>query len=306
MTANHASSTYNDRAYRDESDYALLRRFLVRLFADGGFPVQCTIGDLDWWRCQSDDPDQEIATAHLWFTLSGDLAGFAWPIDDEVDVFAHPTHKALEDVMIAWAENRRLRQQVDGAPVTFQVQTFDSDTARQAILEQRGYAYERPLIVYRQRLIDAAPDPAPLPDGYTIRLLDGDQDVAQRVAAHRDAFAPSEMTEARYRYAMASPTYRPGLDLVVADTSDDVAAFTTIWLDADNKLGVFEPVGCHAAHRRRGLARAVITDGLRRLHDLGANRAIIGSYQSNEVSNALYESLGFGDAATTSCWTRSL
>ncbi|MEM7123935.1 MAG: GNAT family N-acetyltransferase [Pseudomonadota bacterium] len=306
MTANHASSTYNDRAYRDESDYALLRQLLVRLFADGGFPVQCTIGDLDWWRCQSDDPVQEIATAHLWFTPEGELAGFAWPIDDEVDIFAHPTHKALEDIMIGWAEDRRLRQQRDGAPVTFQVQTFDSDTTRQAILRQRGYAYERPLIVYRQRLIDAAPRPAPLPDGYAIRLLDAERDVAQRVNAHRDAFAPSEMTEARYRYAMSSPTYRPDLDLVVADGNDDVAAFTTIWLDADNRLGVFEPVGCHAAHRRRGLARAVITEGLRRLHGLGARRAIIGSYLDNDASNQLYESLGFGDAEPTSCWSRPL
>ena len=300
------ASSYTARAYRDEADYALLRRFLVRLFADGGFPVQCTIGDLDWWRCQSDDPDQEIATAHLWFTSSGDLAGFAWPVEDEVDIFAHPTHKDLEDTMIAWAEERRLRQQTDGAAVTFQVQTFDSDTARQAILKQRGYAYERPLIVYRQRLIEAAPEPAPLPDGYAIRLLNAEHDVARRVAAHRDAFAPSEMTEARYRYAMNSPTYRPDLDLVVADANDHIAAFTTIWLDADNRLGVFEPVGCHTDHQRRGLARAAITDGLRRLHGLGARRAIIGSYQENAVSNRLYESLGFADTAPTSCWTRPL
>lgn len=300
------ASAYTARAYRDEADYERLRRFLVRLFADDGFPVQCTIGDLDWWRSQSDDPDKEIATAHLWFTPAGDLAGFAWPVDDEVDIFAHPIHKALEDTMIAWAEERRLRQQTDGAAVTFQVQTFDSDTARRAILEQRGYVYDCPHIVYRQRSIDAPPTPMPLPAGYTIRPMDGERDVAGRVAAHRDAFAPSEMTEARYRYAMASPTYRPDLDLVVADANDDIAAFTTVWLDADNRFGVFEPVGCHAAHRRRGLARAVITEGLRRLHGLGARRAIIGSDLDNEVSNRLYESLGFGDAAPTSCWTRQL
>ncbi len=300
------SSAYTARAYRDEADYALLRRFLVRLFADDGFPVQCTIGDLDWWRCQSDDPDQEIATAHLWFTSAGDLAGFAWPADDEVDIFAQAAHKELEDTMIAWAEERRLRQQTGGAAVTFQVQTFDSDTARQAILKRRGYAYDGSNIVYRQRSIDAPPPPTPLPAGYTIRLMDGERDMAQRIAAHRDAFAPSKMTEARYRYAMASPTYRADLDLVVADANDDVAAFTTIWLDDNNRLGVFEPVGCHADHRRRGLARAVITDGLRRLHGLGARHAIIGSDMDNEVANPLYESLGFGDDATTSCWTRSL
>lgn len=300
------AAAYTERAYRDEADYALLRRFLVRLFAGGGFPVQCTIGDLDWWRCQSDDPDQEIATARLWFTSAGDLAGFAWPVDDEVDIFALPAHKDLEDTMIAWAEESRLRRQTDGAAVTFQVQSFDSDAARQAILKRRGYVYDSPHIVYRQRSIDAPPPPTALPAGYTIRLMDGEHDIAGRVAAHRDAFAPSKMTEARYRYAMASPTYRPDLDLIVADANDDVAAFTTIWLDAENRFGVFEPVGCHAAHRRQGLARAVITDGLRRLHDLGADRAIIGSDHDNEGSNRLYESLGFGDAAPTSCWTRSL
>jgi mycothiol synthase len=57
-------------------------------------------------------------------------------------------------------------------------------------------------------------------------------------------------------------------------------------------MGVFEPVGCHSGHRRRGLASAVIIEGMRRLQRLGATTAHVSSAVGSGAEN-LYESLGF-------------
>ena len=46
-----------------------------------------------------------------------------------------------------------------------------------------------------------------------------------------------------------------------------------VWLDSDNKAGLFEPVACLPDYRRRGLSRAMVVEGLRRLKALGAESA---------------------------------
>jgi GNAT superfamily N-acetyltransferase len=50
-------------------------------------------------------------------------------------------------------------------------------------------------------------------------------------------------------------------------------------------------VGVHPAHRRKGLARAIISEGLRRACDLGATLCSVGSY--SDAAGACYASLGF-------------
>src|SRR5207248_840451 len=107
------------------------------------------------------------------------------------------------------------------------------------------------------------PVPVP-PPGYALRHVRGEADLERRVAVHRDAFAPSRMTVAKHRAVMGAPTYRPELDLVAVAPDGSFAAYCIAWFDAANRLGVFEPVGCHSAHRRLGLATAVMREGLRR------------------------------------------
>jgi hypothetical protein len=50
-----------------------------------------------------------------------------------------------------------------------------------------------------------------------------------------------------------------------------------------------EPVATVPEHLRRGLARATITEGLRRLQRLGATRAFVGGYET--APKALYASV---------------
>jgi ribosomal protein S18 acetylase RimI-like enzyme len=58
-------------------------------------------------------------------------------------------------------------------------------------------------------------------------------------------------------------------------------------------VGLFEPVGTHPDFRRRGLARAVMTEGMRRMQTRGMESALVMTASGNEVSKALYQALGF-------------
>ena len=293
---------YRSFAYRGEADYWLVRRLLVDVFAASGHPSHCTIGDLDWWRSQEPSPEMGLKTAQLWATPTGELVGFAWPDKNQADMIVHPDHKHLENEILEWAEYRWLQSATDDGADCFSCQAFETDSARTSLLANRGYQRGEALYIYRVRPLATPIPDMPVPSAFVIRNLNGEHEAPGRAAAHRRAFAPSQMTDERYLWVMRSPTYRLDLDIVVQDTGGQILAFCLIWYDEENQMGVFEPVGCHPDYRRKGCARAVMIEGLRRLFAMGANQAVVGSQCVNGVANHLYESLGFIDPRRTHQW----
>ena len=68
--------------------------------------------------------------------------------------------------------------------------------------------------------------------------------------------------------------------------------------------GAFEPVGTAPMHHRRGLGRAVMCEGLRRLKRMGATMAYVGSYSPE--AHALYASVGFTEYDRSEPWAKEL
>ena len=92
---------------------------------------------------------------------------------------------------------------------------------------------------------------------------------------------------------MRSPVYTPELDLVVETPGGQFAAFCICWLDEVNQMGYFEPVGAHPDFRRKGLAAAVLKEGLRLMHERGMRTASVCVELDNLAAQRLYESVGF-------------
>ncbi len=60
-----------------------------------------------------------------------------------------------------------------------------------------------------------------------------------------------------------------------------------------NAVGLFEPVDTHPDFQRKGLGKAVMAEGMRRMKAAGMRRAIVGFDPNNVAALALYTSLGF-------------
>lgn len=98
--------------------------------------------------------------------------------------------------------------------------------------------------------------------------------------------------------------YRPDLDLCIRDPDGTVAAYCLCWLDKANAGGMFEPVRTEDAYQRRGLGRALLAEGIRRLIAHGATTIKVAREADNEVSAGLYRRSGFIDAVRNIAWRR--
>jgi ribosomal protein S18 acetylase RimI-like enzyme len=282
------------RPYGGDRDLSLLRDFLVTVGADPQRDGYLHLGDLLWGLYQNEvfDPTRSI---RLWEREGAGLLGFAWFEEpDGVVVQARPSlrgHDGLVGQMLAWAAERLPKAEAGARELW--TWAFVSDAAYIALLERQGFEREEDhALKVRRDLNGPIPTPA-LPPGYTLRHVGGEAEWGRRVDAHRAVWHPSGVTLDAYRRLRAAPGYIPELDLVAVAPNGDIVSYCICWLDEVNRTGEFEPVGTPAEHRGRGLGKAVMLEGLRRLRGLGAASAIVTSIMTNEASTRLYASAGF-------------
>lgn len=289
------------RYFHSETDYAAMRNLLIAASADPLLRGYCTIGDLDWWRSIHADPDH-IRSAMLWF-VEGELAGFIWPSDTNADLLVHPAHRAVEAAMLDYAETT-LASSNDDNPPNVTTWSMTQDTVREVLLKQRGYTRTQSCLIFHTADLHRSIPAPDMPPSFAIRAFAGEVEIEARVEVHRSAFHPSRMTVEKHRRAMASPTYRQALDLLVIAPDGAPAAYCIVWYDEVNRFGVFEPVGAHQDYRRRGLAKAVLLYGQRRLQELGATTAHVCATGGDNASTALYPAAGFAASDHIYQWAK--
>ena len=148
--------------------------------------------------------------------------------------------------------------------------------------------------------------------GYTARALGDGAELLERCYASGLVFHPDDIRIAAenrgdvtwYRNIQNAPLYRRDLDIVGIAPDGGVASFCTIWFDDVTRTAYFEPVGTSPIHQRRGLGKAVMCEGLRRLKRMGAIMAFVGGY--TPAANALYSSVGFRQYALSEPWKKKL
>jgi ribosomal protein S18 acetylase RimI-like enzyme len=186
---------------------------------------------------------------------------------------------------------------------------FEDDMEVQAALLRNGFNADEDASLTRRssflhfnaRDLSGAPALPELPQGYRYRTVEPD-DLAERVAIHRDVWAPSRVTESSFSIVQASWPYRASLDCVVEAPDGRFAAYCLIWPDDENGVGELEPVGVREEFRRRGLGAAVCTFALRRWHEEGGRQAIV--YCENDAACGLYEAIGFRRHTTVVSYSR--
>jgi len=150
-------------------------------------------------------------------------------------------------------------------------------------------------LVSTTRSLDEPIPNGALPDGFSIRSVAGEHEVELVAAVHDSAFRP-KWAGGAYLPVMRTPGFDVERELVVVAPDGRFAAYLIYWLDHISRSGLFEPVGCHADFRRRGLTKALMYEGMRRMRARGMHTAIVLHHADNPASTALYASAGFRPA----------
>lgn len=197
--------------------------------------------------------------------------------------------KELLTEMLHHAENHA-RQYAD--PIgRLEVDIAQTDGLSREVLESNGYSQGDSMMHSSERSLADIPEVA-LPEGFAVRHPNQDE-LEKRVELHRTVWHPSRVTLESHLSLRNSPMYRPDLDLVVVSPEGAFVAYCIVWYDPQTQTGEFEPVGTHPNWRGKGLGKAVLLEGFRRLKALGAKKAIVYFYPDNL---SFYQSAGFKEA----------
>ena len=301
------------RTYQDESDYWRIREFLRQVYLlNDQHEYAWSLLRWDYWVWHVNmnifhfDPQQVV---HLW-EADGQIVGMLNP-DGNGEAFfqIHPAYRSEEmfNEMLDIAE-MKLRNPKEGDKHELIAWVNESDIELKDIFARRGFTRSKYFAEHMRRrsLTQPLPDSVP-PSGYTVRALGDESELPARSWLSWKAFHPEEPDEKYqgwewYRNVQRVPLYNRDLDLVAVASDGELAAFCTVWVDDVTRTAVFEPVGTHPNHQKRGLGKAVMSEGLRRAHQLGATLASVSSYSVGV--HALYESMGFTEFDLLEPWIK--
>ncbi len=290
------------RPYRDEQDLQSMQQVLIdgRKADNGSYYVH--IGDLKWWLYYPPLEGAFWNHIHLWDdpNKSGRLLGWALISPEWVgfDVYVQPELRGsqIAQGMYNWVEEQATQiARQKGKSTIYMLWGLHTDDILAEHFQQRGYRLRRGYIQLTREL-ESPIDVGDAPAGFSVRACHGDGEVTARAKSQYGAFGSSAAFadyERRFLSFMRSPAYDPDLDIVAVDAGGQVGAFCIVWTDIVNRVGLFEPVGTHPDFQRRGLGRAVMLEGLRRLRERGMHRAIVSTIEGNEAGIKLYEAVGF-------------
>ena len=244
--------------------------------------------NLQLWERVDEEPPIVEAWAMFW-RHEGTFDLFVSPA-----LHGTPLHGVVMDEYVAWATARARAAGIN------QISPFwaiDFDQVLVRLMQERGFAIvpvDLPAPLF-ERTLDALP-PLKLPDGFTVQGVHTLDDGRLRASVTHGSHGSKDDVEshfAEYAKFIGSAVYDGECDLFVRSPDGRGASACTIWFDSVNGVGLFEPVGTHPDFQGKGLGKAVMAEGLRRMKAAGMTRAVVGFDPNNTAALALYTSMGF-------------
>lgn len=277
--------THHREIARVSAEYlAAVTALLQRVRAEHPTAGLFEAADLQWWwrTARSTDAVPQL----FWFDDDGrPEAGVIltdWGSRVAVDALARPD--ATPD-RIARLVERGVEHATELGYSTLSAEVAGDDHVRLDAYAALGFSPTGDGVVEAWLDARSLPDVSALTDGYRSATR---ADVHDRPHHMIRRGAPD--VEARLRQ---TTLYRADLDIVVLDGRGDVAAYGLCWFDPVTRTGLVEPMRTEDEHQRRGLARHVLTRGVRLLAAAGAKRIKICYEDDNPASGHLYRSVGF-------------
>lgn len=271
----------------------LTTRLLQRIRCRDSFAGVWEAADIQWWWRQPRLSDE--IEHFFWADDEGPVAGIKWtswsdnkPWQCDPMVLPGVGGVRLEDV---W--QRALTLGTDHSPQGLDIPVRDGDQALEKLVLRDGFtAHEHDSTAW----LAAADKPAVRPTAPGFVIVDRSQRLGEQhpMRARNGDLVAQRLDECSL--------YDPQLDLRVETEGGQVAGYALFWFDPVSKVGLVEPVRTEDEFQRRGLADAMLRDGISRLIERGAERVKI-SYES-KAAEAAYLAVGFKPTSTATWYRR--
>jgi len=300
--------TINSRKYKPESDFIKIRDLIIESYKFGGNKINWAI---DRWETQYitsrllndekwkqdifvwENSSQEIKSA----IIQESPGSFHFIID--------PNFRHLEDEMIKKAIDYCKTHNPQGEKETkIHIWAMDEDTLENK-LQNYGFTQLDCLKeLCRKQDITNKNTAYILPNEYQIRNINIDDinDRKKLTIIDHNCFPWSDSTEKLWLCFKKMPSYNEKLHIVAIAPDKSFAAFCILWYNIENQYAIFEPVGTHSNHRKKGLGKAVLLEALKRVKELGGVTGMVNSY--GEPAHSLYESVGFTEYTPYNGWEK--
>jgi ribosomal protein S18 acetylase RimI-like enzyme len=245
--------------------------------------------DMQWWYTR--DPHLSDRDAVVW--LSGDVPRVA-------AAFTRWSANRYNCVVLgdrsyapAWAFVRARGAELGEASIEMEVDPADAVSAAEAV--RAGFVASGETV--DETWLDAADRarPRPVADGYVL------VDRSRQSGPHPMIKRNGPEVEQRLRECSL---YDPRLDLAVLAPEGEVAGYALFWPDPRTRVGMVEPMRVEQEHAGRGLAGALLREGLERLAERGCARLKVCHDVSNTTAARLYRGAGFAAHSRVSVYRR--
>jgi len=192
-----------------------------------------------------------------------------------------PDHAQLAKVLFDWAESSGMCE----------IEVLQGNTFLCDLAQLRGYTRSNDFMILREKiLMDTPHETVSLPQGYSIRTLNQSEWNCYFEAVHA-VFNRMDTPQA-FASIQRAPSNVHELHLNVVNDQNQIAAFCSVWLDRENNLAEFEPVGTVPQFQKQGLAAALIAYACNRLREMNCSQVNVASWSESIGANKLYSACG--------------
>jgi GNAT superfamily N-acetyltransferase len=285
------------RPYRHREDLTRIGRLIRWAYAQAPGCNAWSFARFDIWA-QRRLADEQVHGKHdwqqticLWETEPDELAGATlFANEHSAALLYSPDRPEVAEPMLVWAERRYTQRGRVDKPLT--IEATESNPALEQLLKSRGYAQPVEHYVRREKpLADSGPETVRLPDSYYVKSIETLAELGAFHKAVEEVFRFRDSVEV-YQILQQAPSYVPELDLILLAPTREIASFCTVWLDRDNGLAEFEPVGTVPGYRKQGLGAALLADASNRLRAAGCKTVTVYSWSAAVGANRLYAGAG--------------
>ncbi len=291
---------YTARPYQSRNDLYQIGKLLRNAYARQRCLNAWSFCRYDIWALRR-IADAESFNDHSWqeyFQLlhdeNGVLVGAAFAFDNHhwrknpepYALILDPEHAHLAKFLFDWAESSGM----------FEVEILESNEFLTDLIQSRGYNRSNDSMIVREKILTDTPaETVILPPGYSIRTMDCSEWMSyfEAVTLASIQQAPSQ-----------APSNIHGIHLNVVNEQDQIAAFCSVWLDHENSIAEFEPVGTVPQFQKQGLGVALLAYACNCLREMGYPKITVESWSDSIGANKLYSACGLLEQDRLYSWKK--